>query len=526
MTYAIRFLMCLLPVWAISAVAVAAERVTLLHTNDLHGRMLPFEAAPGSATSQTGDPGRAAAQFEGTGAIGGVAWLAQAIESERETRPDNTVVLLDAGDTFSDSYIGNATRGKAMVDAMNAIGYDMMALGNHDFDYGLERTQMLAKMAEFPMRAANVRAADGTPVLGRPWQVFERGGIRVAVLALGYQNTSETGNPDNFSTLKFGDGIAAAREYLPQLRAAADVVVVLSHQGTAVDRALARSVDGIDLIVGGHSHDRIAPAERIGDTFIVQAMADGAMLGVTELVFDEGGRLNDVESRALPVWHADFDSDPAIAELVAGYVEPHRGRMEAVLTRAVDRIGRQYKSPSAFDRIVGEAMREQTGTDVALMPGVGYGVSISPGLVTRNELYTLLPHPAKLVTIELTGAQIGSVLEQSATNLAPAQPLDEVGGLVQTAGIGYTIDFRKPIGERVYDIVIEGRSLQPNESYTVATNTGMARGLHRYAAFTKAENKTIHDMTVTDVVAQALKTRNILTAPPMNEVRLIRAVAE
>ena len=504
------------------ALASPAAQVTLLHTNDLHGRLLPFTAAPGSATSQTGDPGRSPLTFARSGRIGGVAWLAGAIDGLRDERGEHATLVLDAGDTFSDSYLGNATEGAAMIEAMNHIGYDMMALGNHDFDYGFERTQALAEMADFPIRAANVRR-DGEPVLGRPWQLFTLAGARVAVLALGYHNTGETGNPNHVEGLTFADGIAAVRKHLPAMRAAADVVVVLSHQGTAVDRQLARSVDGVDLVIGGHSHDRLAPAERIGDTWVTQALADGAVLGVTTLTLDDEHRVVDVDARATELWHDRIEPDDAVTRLIEEHSAPHREAMERVIAHAADRIDRQYKSPSAFDQLVGAVLRERTGADVAFMPGVGYGVSLSPGPVTRNALYTLLPHPAPLVTMKLTGAQIESVLEQTATNLAPGAPAERVGGLVQTSGLGYTADLRAPAGARVRDIVVAGRALVADRVYTVATNAGIARGLHRYTAFTEGRDRRVHEVSVTEAVAQAFRERGTLVAPPMNDIRIIRA---
>ncbi len=495
--------------------------ITIAHTNDFHGRILPFEAAPGSATSQTGDPGRPPAQFDRVGEIGGMAWLAGAVDNLRTERGADRVLLLDAGDTFGDSYLGNKTQGEAMIRAMNAVGYDMMALGNHDFDYGLARTAALARIADFPLRGANVKNGQDEPVFGRPWQVFDLGQARVAVLALGYQNTDQTGNPNNFADLTFGDGLAATRRHLPAMQDAADVIVVLSHQGTAVDRKLAAEVEGIDLIIGGHSHDRIIPPEHIEDTWMVQAMSDGALLGVTTLMLDADHDVADVKAKAIPLWHDQVEPDPQVAKLMAAQARPYREAMNTVLAHAVDRIDRQYKSPSAFDRMVGNAMRQHTGAEVAFMPGVGYGVSLSPGPVTRGDLYTLLPHPAKLVTMKLTGAQIASVLEQTATNLAPGDPMDRVGGLVQTSGLSYTADLRDPTGSRISTILVNGQPLIADRIYDVAANAGIARGLHRYAAFPEGRDRVTHDVTVTEVVENAFKARDALVSPAMTDIRII-----
>lgn len=510
---------------AIAAPVAAQERtVTILHTNDIHGRHVPFQVAPGVATAQTGDPGRDPAEFTRAGKVGGFQYLAAKVEEVRNREGASNVLLVDAGDTFSDDLVGNETRGEAVIRLMNAVGYKFMALGNHDFDYGLERTRELAELASFPMRGANT-LEDGKPIFGKPWQVFELGGVRVAMLALSYHNTDETGSKANIRGLEFTDGIEATRQHLPAMREAADVVVLLSHQGTAVDRQLARDVPGVDLIVGGHSHDHIAPPEKVNATWIVQALSDGAMLGEVRMHFGPDRTLETVTGTAHELWNDQITPDPQIERMVTEIDAPYRQRLDEVLATSADRIGRQYKSESPFDVLVGDLMRAHSGADVALMPGVGYGVSIDPGPVTRERLYTLVPHPAKLVTLEMTGAQLMRMLEQSATNLNPGNDLDRVGGLLQTSGIGWTLDLNAPLGQRVRDVAIGKAAIQPERWYKVATNAGMAAGLHRYK-FDEARNRKTHDLTVTQLVEDGIVKRGTITKPAMGNIRLVPVVSQ
>ncbi len=163
------------------------------------------------------------------------------------------MLLLHGGDAFGDDLLANLTKGEATIRLMNALGFQFLALGNHDFDYGADRTRELQGIAEFPMRGANITDASGSPFLGEPAQVSEVAGARVAVLALAYHNTEQTGSRDNVRGLTFGSGIDAARRWVAALRGRADVVVVLSHQGSKVDRDLARAMPDIDVIVGAHS---------------------------------------------------------------------------------------------------------------------------------------------------------------------------------------------------------------------------------------------------------------------------------
>jgi 2',3'-cyclic-nucleotide 2'-phosphodiesterase (5'-nucleotidase family) len=495
---------------------------TILHTNDMHGRHLPFVVEPGNATSQTGDPGRSFQQYARAGTVGGVARLASAIEEIRRARGRDRVILVDAGDTFGDGLLPNLTRGEAQMRLLDALGYQLMALGNHDFEYGVENTRRLQRLVRFPMRGANViDTATGQPFLGDPTLVLDAGGVRVGLLALGYHNTDQTGNPDNTRGLRFTSGIDAARAWVPRLRERVDVVVVVSHQGTAVDSVLAERVAGIDVVVGGHSHDEITPPRRIGGAWVVQALSDASALGeLTVTVRD--GRVASVAGTVHTLWADRWAPDPRIAALVDSLRAPYRARLEEVIATAAEPIGRRYRSESAFDRLAADALRAATGADVAFLPGLGFGVTVRPGPITRETLYALLPHPAKVVTMRLTGAQILEVLEQSATNQRPADPLDRVGGLVQTSGLRWAVDLTRPPGRRVHDVLVGTDPLRREATYRVVTNGGLLMGTHRYATFARGADIVRDERSVTDVVEAALRAMGTVRAPPLGDVTLTR----
>lgn len=496
---------------------------TILHTNDFHGRHVGFGALADDATSQTDDPGEANTyRFGRTAEVGGLARLATVVAESRQADAGG-VLLLHAGDTFSDDLLGNLTEGKAVIELMNSLGYDFMALGNHDFDYGPARTRELQGIARFPMRAANiVDQASGEPVLGDPTLVLERGGVRVGLLAVGYTHTPWTSNQKNVEGLKFGNAAEAARKYLPELRQQADVVVVVSHLGTTGDEVLAREVQGIDLIVGGHSHDHLQPPKQVGQTWIVQALSDAAEYGHVRVKV-AGGKIADVQSEVRTLWADQVSADPAVERQIVELRAPHRARLEEVLFTAAEPIPRDYKSESAFDKMVGQILREKTGADVAMLPGVGYGLTLGAGPVTREALYTLLAHPAKLATVTLTGEQIQRTLEQSATNQKPKDPLDTVGGLIQTSGLNWTVDLTKPIGQRVSGVRIAGKPIAPEARYRVATHTGMLGGIHRYDAFAEGRDIERTEAKVVDVVEEALRGKQNVRAPDLGEVKLITA---
>jgi 5'-nucleotidase / UDP-sugar diphosphatase len=502
--------------------AQSSAKITILHTNDIHGRYRAIPLVMGSATSQTGDPGQSWDEFEREGNAGGFPALATAVRRIRQQRGAENVLLVDGGDTFSDDLLGNLTQGEAIIRLMNATGYQLMALGNHDFDYGSQRTRQLQELADFPMRAANVVEKESRqPFLGDPSLVLEAGSGRLGFLTLSYHNTPKTGNPKNYADLEFLSGVEAIRLHLADLRRRADVIVVLSHQGTAMDRILAREVPGIDLIIGGHSHDRIS-IEWVGQTPMVQAVSDITVLGDTKFRVQDG-KIMELEHRLHTLWEDDFPPDEQVSRQVEELRAPYRQQLEEVIAIAGEPVGRNYRSESPFDKLVGQIMIQETGAQIAFIPGVGYGVTLLPGPITREALYTLIPHPAKLVTMNLTGSQVLAILEQSAHNQKPEHPSEIVGGLVQTAGLSWMVDYGQLPGQRVSQVAIQGLPLEADRTYRVATNAGMSRGLHNYTAFTQGQDVQVHEVQVNELVERTMRRMGTVHAPKLGDIVLKQA---
>ena len=224
-----------------STPALPDDRIQILHTNDIHGRMEAERLASGGGSFEKG----------------GVALLAAVAAQLRSRAPERTL-LLDAGDAWQGAFISNENKGAAVLQVMNRMGYDAQALGNHDFDWGQDVLRVRAGEARFPFLAANVvDEASGQPAgFARPYVVKDLGLARVAVLGISNPGTPAISKPANVKGLRFLPAADAVAKYLPELRQKADVVVVLSHAGKDDDQALARAMPGVDVIVGGHSTPR------------------------------------------------------------------------------------------------------------------------------------------------------------------------------------------------------------------------------------------------------------------------------
>jgi 5'-nucleotidase/UDP-sugar diphosphatase len=500
----------------------SSRTFTILHTNDIHGDIREFVVDTGDATSQTGDPGRSFQQYPKAGTIGGLARVATAVDAIRKVRGAKNVLLVDAGDTFGDALLSNITRGEATLRVMDAIGYTFMALGNHDYEYTSDNTLRLQTLTKFPMRAANaIVRATGQPFGGDPTLVVNAGGVRVGLLALTYHNTDQTGNKDNTKALEFQNGIETARKYLPALRQRSDVIVVVSHQGTAVDSLLAERVPGIDIIIGGHSHDRITPPKKIGSAWMVQALSDASALGELTVTV-AGGHVSRVVGAVHELYANCYKPNVRIAAMIDSIRAPYRDTLGAVVATAATRIGRQYKSESPVDVLAAELLREYGRADVAFLPGLGFGVTIQPGPITREMVFNLFPHPTSVVHEKLTGAQMLAILEQSAINLRPTDDLDRVGGLVQTSGIRYTIDLTKPLHHRIRDVFVGNRPIEATRSYTAITNGGFLQGTHRQSAFAEGTDITKDAKPFAAFLEDALRSRGTVRTPTLGAVTLVR----
>ncbi len=299
--------------------AAEEEMITILHTNDIHGHIDAWQGWEGELTGKT---------------IGGMDRLATAIKQVR-SEEDANVLLLDAGDAIGDTMIANETRGEAVLRLMNALGYDAMTIGNHEPDFTSARLRELSAVARFPILAANVRHQKSGELFTKPYLIREIGGVKVGVIGLAYPNTSLTTAEKNVAELEFRDIPAVAREFVPQMRKeGAEIVIALTHYGLGADLKLAQSVPGIDVIVGGHSHNRVEPAIKEGETLIVQAGAHGSDLGRLDLKIAHG-KIVSSESNLILLDHAKIPSDPEMAKLSRGHHRSLQGKARRATWRSI-----------------------------------------------------------------------------------------------------------------------------------------------------------------------------------------------
>lgn len=478
-TWAFRLALACAAVAGVPVMEAAPETmITILHTNDIHGHIEAWRGWEGDIAGK---------------AIGGMDRLATAIKQVRAEEGAN-VLLLDAGDAIGDTMIADETKGAAVLRIMNALGYDAMTIGNHEPDFTAERLRELTGEARFSVLAANLRDRKSGELFTKPYFIRAIGGVRVGILGLAYPNTPLTTAKRNVAELEFRDIPPVARDFVPKMRQeGAEIVIALTHYGLGADIKLAKSVPGIDVIVGGHSHNRVEPAIKEGQTIIVQAGAHGSDLGRLDLTVSNG-KIVRSESKLILLDHARIASDSATAKLISELTTPFKTRLEEPLGEAAapivraQTIGgakpRKRDQQSPADSLFADIVRGEAKTDIAFLPGVGYGVAIPAGPMTASDLRNLVPHESKVVTMKLTGAQVRAILEQAVENAYTDDPERKVGGMIQVSGLRFSHDDRQ-----VTEVRIGDEPLDPARKYRVATSSMLADGGHNYAAFLEGKDR-------------------------------------
>ena len=486
--------------------------LSLMHTNDTHGHLED------------------------------VAKRVTAVEEVRAENPD--ALLLDAGDVFSGTLYFNEFKGQADMEFMNMMDYDAMTFGNHEFDLGSsdEGHQALSefvKAAEFPFVSSNVNFSQDENMRGlynsyiskypRNGEIYnslvkEIDGEEVGIFGLTTEETSDISSPEDIT---FDNYIQTAEERVRALEAlGVDKVIALTHLGFNDNPAydndqLLAEVDGIDIIVGGHSHTSLDEAVEVttdenGDpkdpTIIVQAGQYGGNLGTLDVEFDEDGVVTGYSSELIDV--SEKEADPEAAEALKKYsddiedLENEESGGVAADEFPNPRLGdggtvSVRNSETALGDLIADGMLDKAkeyNEDVvaAFQNSGGIRTSIDEGPITLGEILTVMPFGNTLATMELTGAEIKTALERSV-----GQVPEENGGFLQVSGLNFTFDSSKDAGNRVQEVKVNQdgswETLNDGDTYTIATNAFTAKGGDGYDVFAQAyDDGDVTDLGLSD----------------------------
>ena len=448
------------------------------------------------------------------GKVGGFAHLATLVKKIRASRPG--ALLLDGGDTWQGSATALWTKGQDMVDACKLLGVDVMT-GHWEFTQGAERVQQIIDndfKGKLDFVAQNIKTTDfGDPVF--PHYVIKQiQGIPVAIIGQAFPYTPIANPRHMVPDWSFGIQDDHMQEVVNTARAkGAQVVVVLSHNGMDVDLKMASRVNGIDAIMGGHTHDGI-PAPSIvknpgGQTLVTNAGSNGKFLGVLDLDV-KGGKVAGFKYKLLPVFANLIEPDVEMAALIKKVRAPYEARLAEKLAITEGTLYRRGNFNGTFDQLILDALMEVKGADAAFSPGFRWGTSLLPGqTITLEHLMdqTAITYPQTTLN-EMTGATIKDIMEDVCDNLFNPDPYKQQGGdMVRVGGISYTCDLRQGMGKRINNMMLKGKPLDPNKTYKVAGWAPVAEG---------ATGEPIWD-----VVAGYLRDKKVISPRKLNLPKLI-----
>jgi 5'-nucleotidase/UDP-sugar diphosphatase len=462
------------------ASAQGPVNITILHTNDVHGNL--------------------EVDYQGRGGAANIAGYVDEVKAEVGAE---NVILLDAGDTMQGQPISNLLEGASVIDVWNMVGYKAAAFGNHEFDWGQNVLAARVAQSNYPWLAANIVVAGSNdhPAWVKPWTVVEVAGVKLGIIGLGYTETPSITRKGLTDGLEFQDPVAAVSRYYDEVMAQSDALILLVHigwedrsehkGGETIATELAAAGKPVDLIIGGHSHEEAEAPHMTGETPYIIAYQYGRWMGRADVTIDPAA-----QKLTLVNWegHAINDGEVTPNADIAAKVADYATQMEPITKEVVGSTSvslvRDYNAESNMGNIVTDAMRDYAKVDIAFTNpgGLREDILLAEGetehSIAWGETYAVMPFGNTLYNMDLTGAQIMELLNQSAT-------LHK--GILQSSGIAWSYyndcDCNEPTAWGALDVKVGGEPLQLDQVYRVTTNDFLAGGQDEWTTFADGTNR-------------------------------------
>ena len=476
-------------------------QVTLLHLTDMHGQLNPVYYRPPSENFGVGKfegipphlVGEAFLEHFGIlpntplayahtmvdyvplameyGKLGGLDHTSTLIKAIRSERGDNKVLLLDGGDTWQGSYTSLKTQGEDMVEVMKALGTEAM-VGHWEFTFGQERLKELIDKLEYPFLGGNVFDTEWDEPVFESTAFFEKGGVSVAVIGQHFPYTP-IANP-NYMVKGWSFGIrpeVLQKNVDEAKKQGAEIVVLLSHNGFDVDQKLAAMIQGIDVILTGHTHDAIPKGIRIKDTLLLSSGSHGKYLGRVDLKV-KNGKVVETSSNLIPVFSDVVAPDKEMTKLIKQIRSPYEKECNRIIGKTDNLLYRRGNFNGSWDDVICDAIMQERDTEISLSPGFRWGTTLLPGQnITVDDIYsqTSMNYP-EVYRVEMTGKMIKDLLEDVCDNIFNPDPFFQQGGdMVRVGGLSYTCHPKNKIGNRISNLrmISSDMLLQSNQKYVV-----------------------------------------------------------
>jgi len=395
------------------------------------------------------------------------------IKTVRAERGADRVLLFDGGDTWQGSMTSYRTRGHDMVDCIKLLQPDAMT-GHWEFTQGEARVKELIEALGCPFLAQNVHDAEWEEPVFEAYHIFEKGGVKVAVIGQAFPFTGLSTSRRMIPRWSFGlrkDDIRA--NVAKARRDGAALVVLLSHNGFAIDCKLAGRVDGIDVILTSHTHDPLPEIVTVGKTLLVAGGSHGKFISRLDLDVCENG-VSGFRFKLIPLFADVIRPDPEMRSMIAQVRAPFAAELSRIVGRADTLLYRRGRFDCGVDDLICSALIEQRDVEIALSPGFWWGTSLLPGSPIRVEdihNMTSITYP-EVCRAAMSGQRLKDILEDAADSLFNPDPYYQQGGdMIRCGGLSYTVDPAKPVGQRISDMKLlrSGRSIETDKEYVTAS---------------------------------------------------------
>jgi len=475
----------------VTAATLGATRITILHFNDFHSQVLPYKVARTDSAPSAG--------------------LARLVHLIRSNRTADSLTLC-AGDILLGSEYSTVFKGEVEFSIFRGL-VDFMTIGNHEFDYGISTLEALRDKNAIPMLIANVSYKDARPFTRQKSAIRTINGVKVGIFGLVAENTPDETNPVNVRQLAFASEVATARTMVQELkRQGAQVIVAMTHIGFTKDKALAAAVPGIDVIIGAHSHTMLPVGERIGNTLIAQANWGGSHLGKIVLEYDATSRRLVSSVASLIAATAETPEDPA----ARAAIDVFKGKLDGKLNEVIGSTGIHLDGERSHVRAretnlgnyIADVLCDAAGAEIALMNGGGIRASIERGQIRIRDVQKVLPFNNTLQTIEISGSALMKILDRAARDAGG-------GGSFLQVSRDVNLVIR---GKRLTQVLYQGRPIQPDRIYKVATIDFLIVGGGGFVEFKEGRNIKAAGGLLSEVVIEAI--RKAGTIRPRSEGRI------
>jgi 2',3'-cyclic-nucleotide 2'-phosphodiesterase/3'-nucleotidase len=514
-------------------------QITILGTTDLHGNINPIDYYTNKPDNR------------------GFAKVATLIKRIRKEQPN--VMLIDSGDTIQgsplESFHGrkNNTPPDPMMLVMNSLNYDAMAVGNHEYNFGLKVLEKARSEAKFPWLSANTYDKAKQQPHYKPYIVKEVAGVKIGILGLTTPGVPNWDNPPNYAGLEFHEPVAEARKWVPILREQekADVVVIAMHMGLEEDLrtgemspgqvpheneaiAIAKEVPGVDVIFMGHTH-RDVPSLYINGVLLTQANHWGRHLARADLYLQKAGsgwRMYAKSARTLPT-DDRVEPDPDVVKLAELYDRETQGWLSRVIGESSEDLtarDARFRDTAILD-LVQKVQMDAGKADVSMVASFNPAAHIAKGPVSVRDIAGLYVYENTLVVLEVTGQQLKDALEHSAKYFKEYVPGKPASDLVDdkipaynfdiAEGVTYDLDISKPIGQRIQNLRFHGQPLSPAKKLRLATNNYRVNGGGGYDMYKTAPVVYRSSEEIRELIIDWLEKNKKVPTTPNNNWRIL-----